>query len=86
MMLSNLDVYPNPSRGDFEVNMQLTSPADVVLEVYSLQGKKVLSETNRMVESGEFSRQMRVSDVPAGIYLVKATLGKEVLTSRLVIY
>ncbi len=86
MMVSNLDVYPNPSRGDFEVNMQLSNPADVVLEVYSLQGKKVLSETNRMVDSGEFSRQMSVSDVPAGIYLVKATLGKEVLTSRLIIY
>jgi hypothetical protein len=86
MMVTNLDVYPNPSHGDFEVRIQITNPVDVVVEVYSLQGRKILTETEHMMYSGEFSRKLTLSDVPTGIYLVKATMGKEVLTSRLIIY
>jgi hypothetical protein len=83
---TQMQVYPNPSAGEFELSVQIVETIDALVEIFDLYGKKVISEVFPSLESGEFRRRINLSHVPSGIYLMKAVLGKEVLSTRLIIH
>jgi hypothetical protein len=65
----NLSIYPNPSTGSFNLDMDLVGKEDIQLKVFDIAG--------RLVSAGEFPNQtydfrtqIDLSDQPAGLYHV----------------
>jgi len=62
-----LSVYPNPVRDI--VNVEFTTTQRLPVELYTLSGQLILSETNTMI--GDNKVQLNMYDLPSGMYLIK---------------
>lgn len=62
-----LSVYPNPVQDI--VNVEFTTTQRLSVELYTLSGQLILSETNTMI--GDNKVQLNMYDLPSGMYLIK---------------
>ena len=63
-----MNIYPNPSPGNFEVEFEETSNSNVCIVLYDMTGKAVL-QRNEFLQEGKYVFQLR--DVPGGAYIMK---------------
>ncbi len=73
-----ITIYPNPSNGNFEINLGNTSK-NTSLEIYSLLGQKVFGKENINTET------VLISDFQKGIYLVKVTQNSKSVIKKIII-
>ncbi len=73
--LSNsLNVYPNPATDKFAVTFNEVGSADVNIRLRDAQGREVMNITERM-QGGTFNRDIDVSSVARGIYMLEVSSG-----------
>jgi hypothetical protein len=65
---TNLVIYPNPGSGKIHFKARLTDHEKVLVDIYSSDGKSVLSGS---VTGEELRNGLDISSVPNGIYIVK---------------
>lgn len=78
-----VDVFPNPSKGEFwiDINMQGSSSASV--EVFDYNGRKVLAKT--LTSDEFFAQRLDLSEFSDGVYILKvASPTGGVVTQKLV--
>lgn len=74
-------VYPNPTSGNFILVQRGDKlSGELLVEIFNLQGKKVMSETI----TGEKQHAFRFSDMTAGLYFLKIIAEGNVETIKLV--
>ena len=81
--LSNsiLKVYPNPTSGIFNLELIGLGTTDrVKIEIYSIQGEKIIMKTMDENVKQEFS----ISDRPKGIYFIRLISGKSAETVKII--
>jgi len=86
-VLSALAIYPNPSRGAFNIkgNLQRTLADRLELDVQTVLGQTVYSE-RVAVSSAAIRHQVVLPESLAdGIYLVRVRMGEETLTVRMTV-
>lgn len=70
-LLPGVSVFPNPNTGMFEFELENDKVGPVELQLSTVNGKIVRSET--LIKSGnKLSYGINISDLPAGLYLLKA--------------
>jgi hypothetical protein len=74
----HLNIYPNPSNGQFSIELQNTE-GDALVEVYDMVGKILFSNS-----TAAGINKIDISEQPKGIYLVKITVGSEVFTKKVI--
>jgi hypothetical protein len=84
----SLDTYPNPFNPSVRIEYGVPSPARVLVQIWSVDGRLI-----RTVEDAERSMGMYAAewngkdeagrDVSSGLYFCRLTVGKEVLTKKL---
>jgi hypothetical protein len=84
LSLENISCYPNPATGRFNLSFDVPGKGDVTVEVYSMEGSKVLSETVKEM-SGRFSREIDLSDEAKGVYFVRVTQGGGSTVKKLIV-
>lgn len=72
--LANSRVFPNPVVDNFTVEASLEKAAQVVINVTNVLGQRVLMITQD-ANAGFFTKQINVSTLPAGAYMVEITDG-----------
>ncbi|PZO28607.1 MAG: hypothetical protein DCE86_11910 [Flavobacteriaceae bacterium] len=72
-------LYPNPTNGIVTVEFSRDITAEKI-EVYSITGQLILSDTNTTTQS---SRQFNMERFPSGVYLVKITTAHGTQVKRL---
>ncbi|MEZ0006943.1 hypothetical protein ABH942_002321 [Flavobacterium sp. 28YEA47A] len=72
-------LYPNPTNGMVTVEFSRDITAEKI-EVYSITGQLILSDTNKTTHS---SRQFNMERFPSGVYLVKITTAQGTQVKRL---
>ncbi|MCX6305638.1 MAG: T9SS type A sorting domain-containing protein [Bacteroidetes bacterium] len=74
-------VYPNPTSGNFTIVLKgENQPDNLNVELYNMQGKKVLSEGMTGVRKHEFN----ISEKPAGLYFIRIVSSNDTETIKLV--
>ena len=73
-----VQVYPNPSTGVFEI--KLPSPSNATLEVFDLQGKAILEKRFARDQSS-----IDLSDFSDGVYSIRITNSTESFTQKLIL-
>jgi hypothetical protein len=82
---NSLKLYPNPSNGQFIIELNLVDKinAGAEIQLIDLNGKTVQTE-NSEVNNGRLQMTMNVSSALArGIYLVRITAGDRICTAKL---
>jgi photosystem II stability/assembly factor-like uncharacterized protein len=78
--LNNVFVYPNPSRGIFNISLGNLQPTEI--EVYDLTGKKVY--TKKEITISNFETKIDLSNVTQGIYFVKIKDNNQSTVKRII--
>jgi hypothetical protein len=78
--LNNVFVYPNPSRGIFNISLGNLQPTEI--EVYDLMGKKVYAK--KEITISNFETKIDLSNVTQGIYFVKIIDNNQSTVKRII--
>ena len=83
--LKNLNVYPNPFNGSTNITFQIAEESDVLLEVYSVNGRKVAMVANLKYEIGQHVINWSSQNLSQGTYFLELRVGNQLETKRLMI-
>ena len=72
--LSNFVLYPNPSKGQFNIQFSSQSENDVTIFVHDLLGRKVF-ENKYNKTSSAFNEDIQLKNVTSGVYLLTVVDG-----------
>lgn len=78
-----LNVFPNPSNGTFNVELGITTSGNFFIDVESMLGQKVYSESVSMNKSGTLI--IHLNNLERGIYLLTLSDEKDRYTKRIII-
>jgi len=82
-MLNNVSIYPNPSRGDFEVSFENLDLEDLRLSLISIDGKQVYTkEVGRVM--GSYKEAIKLPTTLArGVYVLQIQSAEAVVYKRI---
>ena len=80
--LNNFNIYPNPSKDNFNLEYQLTNPSDVNIEVLNIIGRQIKQVTDGMQLSGK--HVFELNDLSSGTYFIRLTTNDKIMIQRLV--
>lgn len=80
--VGNLRVFPNPITTDFGLSFNANESMDLTAELYNLNGELVKNLMDEKVNEGTFTRNFNISDLSAGVYMVKLTSGTASVTQK----
>ncbi len=78
----DLKIYPNPSNGQFAVELSPDKTDYTYLEIHNLQGK-MLQKIN--LEDNQTIKEIDISHLPKGIYLIQAKSKTTTITQKIII-
>lgn len=82
---SSLEIYPNPGKGIFTLDIKQEPSAISELCIFSYTGQKILCKQLKMDKDGTFLKTYDLSTQPKGIYLIRISSGNMTSVKRLVI-
>ena len=80
---SEISIYPNPSTGNFNLNISNVNTASVDVEITDVSGKVILSNAYN-TNNGSINESINISNVDDGVYIVRVNGGQSI-TKRIVI-
>lgn len=79
-------VYPNPSNGEFKIELAADNAVNAVLDIFDLNGRKIHSGTIDAEEiNSSMNKRIDISHVPDGMYLLRVVMGTKVLSSQILV-
>ena len=78
--LNNVVVYPNPSKGIFNISLGDVQPTAIT--VYDLTGKIIISKKD--IQTSNFETSLDLTNAALGIYFVKITANDQSTVKRII--
>jgi hypothetical protein len=82
-MNGTLSIYPNPTRGLFNVEFATAASEEVEISIVNMVGQVIATEVVKV--NGVYSNQFDLSNESAGVYFIKFTTDEGVLTERITV-
>ncbi|MCB0845019.1 MAG: T9SS type A sorting domain-containing protein, partial [Bacteroidetes bacterium] len=79
--ISTLRVYPNPTQGLINIEMELLTPENVSMEIIDLRGKMLMKRTQ--INGVFIDEVINIERFPSGIYLLKLATSKGAVHQRI---
>lgn len=80
----DVSVYPNPSKGEFTIDMTVLGSSDITIRVENMLGAIVYENTSGTVQ-GTHSESISLGNAPAGMYFVRVLAGEQQLVKKIII-
>jgi hypothetical protein len=78
------NVFPNPTKGAFTLNLKLVNTDKVSVQLYDVRGR-LITEKNYYNSATDFSETIFFEAASSGLYLLKVTNGNKQTTRKLII-
>ncbi|TNE80796.1 MAG: T9SS type A sorting domain-containing protein [Bacteroidetes bacterium] len=77
--VNNIQAYPNPIHAnvDLTIAFSLSDKADVTIDLFDMQGKKVKSVSDNQIQTGRHELSISTSDLQNGLYTFTISTGQE---------
>ena len=82
--LTNISVYPNPSRGEFNISFDLESRQNVYLSITNYLGEVIFTEELKDQE-GQYNKTIDLGNKANGIYMLNITTNNQNINQKIVI-
>ena len=79
-----VDIFPNPTRGEASINIQLDEAADIQLQVYNMLGQQVAAQDYGR-RNGSTALPFDGAQLAPGAYTFYLTMGSKVAVKRVVV-
>ncbi len=80
-----LSMFPNPASETLHLNYNLLSEAEIGISVTDMSGRTVLRERSRKEPAGEYKKQVDVSGLKEGNYLMTLKINEQIITNKFII-
>jgi hypothetical protein len=80
---ANVSIYPNPSTGNFNLNMSGLTASTVDVNITDVSGKVVMNTSFNTVNGG-LNAPINISNVEEGVYIVRVN-GDSSIVKRIVV-
>ncbi|MEL6593204.1 MAG: T9SS type A sorting domain-containing protein, partial [Bacteroidota bacterium] len=80
---ASINTFPNPNNGAFTLALELVQPDDLQIEIFDAKGQVVFQEVQSRVQ--QYQKDMNLSNLPSGVYVLVARTSKGSTTERIVI-
>lgn len=80
----NVNVYPNPNNGQFNINFTMENAADIKISAYNLVGQQVFERTIENF-SGAYTQEMDMSGLAKGVYTIHFETGTTKINRKVVV-
>ena len=82
--ITNLEVYPNPSRDIFNVSFVSDEVQNLEISIINVVGEAVYTaDLDQFV--GQFTKEVSLATYPKGVYFLEITTGKGVINKKLIL-
>lgn len=81
--ISDFVIYPNPSKGNFNIQFSNAVSNEIKVNVYDMRGRKIFE--NNYTNQTTFNENIQLNNAETGIYLVSITDGSQKIVKRIVI-
>ena len=78
-----ITVYPNPTNGNLNLEIQTKADQTVAYELIDLVGRAI--RTNQTISNGNYSTTLDLSDLESGVYLLKVNINGESTIRKIVL-
>ena len=82
--ISDLNLFPNPSNGNFKMKFTSERPENFELSITDAKGARIYEKNLRKFE-GEFNEDFDLSNYDAGIYFFNLSSKKQALSKKIVV-
>ena len=82
--IANLDVYPNPSTGIFNISFNSEKPQNIKLHVKNILGEEIMSKT-LIQYVGEYTHKIDLANKAKGIYLMQIETNNQIINTKLIL-
>lgn len=82
--VENMDFYPNPNTGKFNLRFNLKDKGNTEVKVQNMEGKVIYSETLKDF-SGTYDKEIDISQNPKGVYFVRIDQGKHSQLKKIIL-
>jgi len=81
--INNFEIYPNPNKGVFNVEMNTMFESEVDIIVYDIRGRRVY---NRHYESSyNFKEEIKMNSVQSGLYFIEVNNGSRKIVKKIIV-
>jgi hypothetical protein len=81
-----LEVFPNPVLSDGKLTIRINHTGTVELDLIDAQGKTLMNLTQVKINSLPFERELDISHLPKGMYLLRLNLNGKTISQRFVTF
>lgn len=78
---ASLQLFPNPTRGDFQLKFELSKASSIIIEILSIQGQLIQSRTQEH-PSGVSQMRFDLSALASGMYMIRIKTAEQQINSR----
>ena len=78
-----MDVYPNPVLNQINIDLETEYDSSIDGGIYDAIGQVIKKVDKSSVSAGMTNIRMDVSDLPAGTYLIRMQVGKQVIFEKI---
>jgi hypothetical protein len=82
--VSGMKIYPNPNKGIFNVELNLNFNSDVEIMIFDMIGKVAFNDKSTTF-SGNYKKEIDLSNLAKGIYTANITVNGEIMRSKIII-
>ena len=81
-----INVYPNPVKGNAQFTFNLSENANVSYQIYDLSGRMVANNNIGFYSRGEHSVTFSADDLMTGSYIIRVQAGDKLNTAKFLVY
>jgi hypothetical protein len=81
---SKLSIYPNPSKGEFDIKVENGKSEEFTIEIFNNLGASVWKQENVTI-NGTYTKHIDLNNPPAGVYMVSLRNKANSLVKKVVI-
>ena len=82
--ITNLDIYPNPSRDVFNITFTSEQVQDLRVRVLNVVGEEIILEDLQKFV-GEYTKQINLQDNAKGIYFLEIETNQGIINKKLIL-
>jgi hypothetical protein len=83
-LLNNINIYPNPTTGVFNIEVNEAKFSELAINVIDIQGKLVYTSTDKNLSSN-YNKQINLEGLAKGLYYIKLSTNNGVKVKKLII-
>lgn len=84
-LASFVKLYPNPTKDEAIISMVLKNAEHVVVTIFDMEGKKVMSAIDKKLAAGEQELTLNTSTLASGAYFVEIATGNQAMKIKMIV-